>query len=225
MTVDPLADVREITAADADWPRPLTGDGAPTRLWVRGNLTGAFDQCTLITGARASTMYGEHITGDLAGIIAGEGNTVLTGGGFGIDAAATRAALAVGGRAGVVFAGGLDRVYPPANRPLLDRVLDQGGFWLTAYEPGTVPRRGQFLERNMLAVQLCSAVVITEASLRGMAMATGRWARSQNIPLLVAPGPVTSAQSTGCHQLLREGATLAADYSDLQSAGLFPVDA
>ncbi len=108
--------------ADKEWPAGLNdlGDRAPYLLWTRGAtsfLTTPLSDRATITGSRASTQYGEHVTGELAMGLADEERVIVAGGAYGIEGAAHKSALAAGGQTIAVLAGGLGP-YP--------RILDTG---------------------------------------------------------------------------------------------------
>jgi DNA processing protein len=128
--------------------------------------------------------------------------TVVSGGAFGIDGAAHRAALAGDGVTVAVLAGGIDVPYPAGHSALLHRVATHG-LLLSEYAPGVRPARYRFLTRNRLVAGLSGATVVVEAGLRSGAANTAAWARTLGRAVCVVPGPVTSAASAGCHQLLR----------------------
>jgi DNA processing protein len=194
------------------WPRGLDdlGPGAPMCLWVRGrrDVSRILDRSIALVGARASTSYGERVAVDLAGGLAAGGVCVVSGGAYGIDAAAHRGALAAGGSTVVLLAGGIDRAYPVGNAPLLERILERGGGVLSEVPPGGVPSRCRFLMRNRLIAAVSRATVVVEAAWRSGALSTANHATSLLRPLGAVPGPVTSMASAGCHRLLREGAAV-----------------
>lgn len=209
--------LRLLVPGDDDWPERL-GDletGTPPCLWARGDgeigpILEA-DPIALV-GSRASTSYGEDCAADLAHGIALTGRTVLSGGAYGIDAAAHRGALAAGTGATVaVLAGGLDSLYPRGNAPLLEQIATEH-LLISEAPPGTAPTRWRFLARNRLIAALTGATVVIEAAWRSGALSTARWADDLSRPVGAVPGPVTSAASAGCHRLIRErGAVLITD--------------
>jgi DNA processing protein len=176
----------------------------PLALWVRGpgDLTSAAVRSVGIVGARAATAYGEHVTAELGYGLARRDVVIVSGGAYGIDAAAHRATLAAGGPTVVVSAGGLDRPYPPGNATLYDRAAETG-LVVSESPPGCAPQRRRFLTRNRLIAALSSGVVVVEAAARSGAMNTAGHCRALGRPLMAVPGPVTSAMSVGCHELLR----------------------
>jgi DNA processing protein len=184
----------------------------PLALWVRGSrrLDELADRSVAIVGARASTAYGEHVAGELGYQLAERGWTVISGGAFGIDAAAHRGALAAEGPTVGVLACGVDRPYPAGNGALLNRIADSG-LIVSEWPPGAAPHKHRFLVRNRLIAGLTRGTVVVEAAARSGATATANRARTLGKQVMVVPGPVTSALSVGCHELLRDreaGATL-----------------
>ncbi|MEP6851227.1 MAG: DNA-processing protein DprA [bacterium] len=222
-------DVRLVTPESPDWPHfafaPLyraqtariaawrAGERAaryggeptvPLALWIRGpaGLDELGATGVAVVGARAATAYGEQVATEVAYGVAGSGRAVVSGGAFGIDAAAHRAALAADGPTVLVSAGGLDRPYPPAHARLFEDVAAQG-LLVSESPPGSAPQRHRFLSRNRLIAALSAATVVVEAARRSGALNTAAHAATLGRLVLAVPGPVTSAMSVGCHDLLR----------------------
>ncbi|MGY1772360.1 DNA-processing protein DprA [Blastococcus sp. SYSU D00813] len=177
----------------------------PVALWVRGpgRLGDVVERSVAMVGARASTAYGEHVAGDLGHRLGERGWTVVSGGAYGIDAAAHRGALAAGAPTVAVLACGVDRAYPSGNGALLERIAEEG-LVVSEWPPGAAPHRHRFLVRNRLIAALTRGTVVVEAAARSGAQATARRARRLGRPVMAVPGPVTSAMSVGCHELVRE---------------------
>lgn len=195
---------------DGHWPRTLAGlgDRAPYVLWARGAtsfLARPMEDLVTITGARASTSYGQHVAGELAADLAGNGHVVVAGGAYGIEGAAHRSALAAGGDTIAVLAGGVDRPYPAGHRELLDRVADVG-LLMSEIPPGATPTRHRFLARGRLMAALSEASVVVEAGVRSGSLRVAAEARVLGRGVGAVPGPVTSVTSAGPHMLLRDGA-------------------
>ena len=210
----PALPLHALTVATAREPDDFRGQEDRTRslvppvaLWVRGagRLDETVDRSVAIVGSRASTAYGEHVAGELAAGLAERGRTVVSGAAFGIDGAAHRGALAADGVTVGVLACGVDRVYPAAHGPLLHRIADSGGLLVSEWPPGAAPLRHRFLVRNRLIAGLTRGTVVVEAAARSGAQATAQRARRLGKEVLVVPGPITSAMSVGCHELLRNG--------------------
>lgn len=194
------------------WPAALDdlGFAAPPCLWVRGSgdLEHLLGTAVAVIGARACTAYGEHVAADLAAGIASRGRTVVSGGAYGIDAVAHRAALAVDGPTVAFLACGVDRFYPAGNSRLLEGVVGSGGAVVSEVPPGSVPTRSRFLQRNRLIAAGSRATVVVEAAWRSGALSTAARAAALLRPVGAVPGPITSAASAGCHRLLRDGAAV-----------------
>jgi len=218
---------RLIIPSDELWPAQLSDLGIqePLCLWWRGQEQPlpAVDTSIALVGSRDSTSYGASVTGDLAYSLAQRGFTVVSGGAYGIDAHAHRAALA-GGAGAVptiaVMAGGVDRFYPSGNEDLLRAVCNQGAV-LAEVPPGSAPTRYRFLQRNRLIAALSAVTVVVEARWRSGALNTAHHAESRGRAVGAVPGSVHSANSAGCHRLLRDGGAVcvtdAAEIAELAS--------
>lgn len=204
-----------ITPRHDVWPQQLNDlDDPPTLLWVSGNLEVLKQSILAVVGSRACTTYGQRVAADIAGGVS-ESQVIVSGGAFGIDAVTHRMALANGSKTIVVLAAGMDHLYPAAHKELFEQIVAQGGLLITEYAPDTLPSRTSFLARNRIIAALGSGVVVVEAGRRSGTLTTAAWAEKLGRPLMAVPGPVISAQSVGCHQLIRGGAHLVACARDV----------
>jgi DNA processing protein len=211
---------RIVVPSDPEWPTPVEALATleldvggrinqdvrpPLCIWLRGSwpLHEALARSVAIVGARAATSYGVHVTTDLAYGLAERGWTVVSGGAFGIDAAAHRAALAAGGLTVAVLACGVDRPYPVGNAAMFERIAETG-LLISEWPPGSEPLRHRFLIRNRLIAAATVGTVVVEAAARsGAGQTMNRVVALGRVPMIV-PGPITSAMSVGCHEMLRE---------------------
>lgn len=177
----------------------------PLCLWVRGAepLSDACERSVAVVGARAATPYGEHMASELAYGLAQRGWTVVSGGAFGVDAAAHRGALAAGGLTVAALACGVDRPYPLSLSGMFERIVDNGGTLLSEWPPGSDPHRARFLIRNRVIAALTRGTVMVEAAGRSGARSTLRRAVLLGRRAMAVPGPATSGASAGCHDELR----------------------
>lgn len=192
----------------------------PLALWVLGAMPLADLELSgvAIVGTRAASGYGEHVTGEIAGDLAVEGYTVVSGAAYGIDGAAHRAALGQDGRTVAILACGVDRAYPSGHQRLLRAIAERGAV-ISEYPPGTVPAKFRFLARNRLVAALADATLVVEAGWRSGARNTANWAQALSRPVLAVPGPVTAASSAGCHRMIREEmATLVTSAAEVMEA-------
>ncbi len=212
---DPAADLaagqeagaRLIIPGDAEWPTQLDRLGAarPLGLWLHGTADLRFSclRSVAVVGARAATSYGVHVAARLGVGLSESGWTVVSGGAYGIDGAAHRGALAADSPTVAVLACGVDISYPSEHHALFAAVRDQGVI-VSECPPGVHPTRARFLIRNRLIAALSRGTVVVEAAVRSGALNTAAHALALGRHLAAVPGPVTSTQSAGCHQLLRE---------------------
>jgi DNA processing protein len=211
--------MRVVCPGDPEWPTQLDalGDARPLLLWVRGSadLRFACLRSVSMVGARAATGYGLHVATEMAAACAERGWSVVSGGAFGVDAAAHRGALGAGGVTLAVLASGISYGYPRGNDELFTAISGQGCL-LSEWPPERGPTRPGFLVRNRVIAALSGGTVVVEAALRSGALSTARHARDLSRPLMAVPGPVTSVQSEGCHEVIREwNATLVTRAQDV----------
>ncbi|NEE03663.1 DNA-protecting protein DprA [Phytoactinopolyspora halotolerans] len=231
--------IRFVCPSDAEWPAgfatmPDTLDAGtdsvppPFGLWVRGNgsLAACEPRAIAVVGSRAASPYGRHVAGDIAADLAARGWIVVSGAAYGIDAAAHRGCLAMGGVTVAVLACGLDMDYPRSHSELLARIA-QDGVVVSELAPGMQPMRSRFIARNRLIAALTSGTVVVEAARRSGALSTAHWAVKLGREVMAVPGPVTSEQSSGCHEWIRNrGAVLVTDADEVaDTAGRLGPDA
>ncbi|MDI2036837.1 DNA-processing protein DprA [Paenarthrobacter nitroguajacolicus] len=208
---------------DEHWPIGLDDlPDAPYGLWYVGNIAHGIppvNRAAAVTGSRDSTSYGAAVTGEMAHGLAQRGLCVISGLGYGIDAHAHRGALA-GSNGNVtatiaVAAGGLDRVYPSGNADLA-AAIKATGLIISEQPPGNAPTRHRFLQRNRIMAALAGVTCIVEARWRSGALSAAHHAETIGRHVAAVPGSVHSANSAGCHKLLREsGAFLVSDAADV----------
>lgn len=210
-----------LVPGDAKWPTRLNnlGDAAPHGLWVRGDAQALAEMDKLpsvaLVGARAATNYGEHVAMELASELAKTG-VIVSGGAYGIDGAAHRATLAMGGLTVAFMAGGVDRFYPAGHNQLLERVTAAGAV-ASEVPPGSAPTKWRFLQRNRLIAAAAAATVVVEAGFRSGSINTAGHAVALRRPLGAVPGSINSAASAGTHRMIREmGATLITSAEDVR---------
>lgn len=189
-------------------------------LTVRGELAQA-PLSVAIVGARRATRAGQDAAFELAQELAAQGVVVVSGGAFGVDAAAHRGALAAHGKTIAVLGTGVDVVYPDRHAALFEEIAASGGALVSMFPAGTPPRPGNFVARNAVISGLCQAVVVIEAELRSGSLTTARWAKSQGRVVCAQPG------SPGTLWLLGQGAARVLDAKDVLAAvaGSPPVQA
>lgn len=202
------AGARAILLIERDYPRLLKEINAPPPvLYVRGTYAQADDIAIGMVGTRRATTYGLDMSKRFAKELAENAVTVVSGLAAGIDTAAHRAALDAGGRTLAVFGCGLDTIYPPRNRRMAEEIAEAGAL-LSEYPLGVSPNAQNFPVRNRIISGLSRGVLVVEAPLRSGALITATFAADQGRDVYAVPGSALSAASAGCHQLIRDGATL-----------------
>lgn len=201
-------EIRRITPKDSEWPAQLNVlNKPPTELYIRGqNLEDiASEQADIvaIVGARNSTRYGEKVARDFATYFAALGWTIASGGAFGIDYNAHQGALLIEGSSVAVLAGGLDNPYPRSHAPLFREILERGAL-ISEQPPGVRAAKGHFLNRNRIIAALSKGTIVVEAAYKSGAIRTARDAAEIFRPVLAIPGPITSPQSCGTHNLISD---------------------
>jgi DNA processing protein len=226
---------RVVVPGDAEWPGGLSwpveamgGDvrevAAPWALFVRGPhvLGDVCARAVAVVGARSATAYGAHVASETAFALAEAGVAVVSGGAYGIDAAAHQGALAAQAAPTVaVLACGVDVAYPKGNDRLLRRIAEEG-LVVSEVPPGSAPTRVRFLVRNRVIAGLSLGTVVVEAAQRSGSLSTAARADDIARTVMAVPGPVTSVQSSGTNALIAqrraELVTSAADVLELVGA-------
>ena len=203
-----------ITARDAGYPKMLKEiHDPPIGLYRKGDYL--FEQpCIAVVGSRRTTLYGQSVAKKLGADLARLGFCVVSGLARGIDTAAHEGALSVGGKTAAVLGCGIDIVYPPENLDLYRRIVETGAV-LSEFPFGRKADKQTFPMRNRVVSGICEGVVIVESDVQGGAMITARFAGEQGRLIYAVPGRIDQPSSAGCHQLIRDGATLFTGVDDI----------
>ena len=204
----------ELDAVCGDRLRGAVLDG----LWVAGALDGLLAPSVAIVGARAPSDAARRRARLVAEDLARAGICVVSGLALGIDGAAHEGALAAGAPTIGVLGGGHAHFFPPRNRDLAARIALGGGAVVSPFAPDNVPQPWQFLARNAVIAALADAVLVVEAAARSGALNTAGHGADRGIPVLAIPGDVDRPKAAGCNALIRDGAILARDASDVLAA-------
>lgn len=211
------AGVRLLLWKDEEYPRTLKKiENPPFILYVKGKLLPQDENSIAIVGSRLCTLYGQSVTKNLATGLAYAGVTVVSGGARGIDTAAHKSALDVGGRTIVVCGNGLNVTYPAENLDLFKRVAENGAV-ISQFPMGLRGSVGTYPIRNRIVAGMTQGTVVVEAGVTSGAMITARMATELNKQVFAVPGRVDSPRSGGCHKLIKEGARLCETVEDIFS--------
>ena len=211
---------RALSPADARYPSRLAEvPDAPATLHVHGALVDADALAVAVVGSRRATPYGLEVAETLAADLAARGVTIVSGLARGIDAAAHRGALRVGGRTLAVLGSGIDVIYPPENRRLAAEIAERGAL-LSQFAPGTPPLPQNFPTRNQVIAALSLAVVVVEAAEKSGSLITARLAAELGREVMAVPGRITAPESRGANRLIQDGAHVAMGWEDV--VGVLP---
>jgi DNA processing protein len=205
-----------ISKFDADYPAPLREayDG-PNVLYVWGKLDERDKHSVAVVGSRRSTNYGTQATKKFSFQLAHAGYTIISGLARGIDTTAHEAALAANGRTIAVIGSGLAKLYPPENFALAEKIAAGNGAIVSEFPLHTEPDKQTFPQRNRIVAAWCKALLVTECPAWSGAMITANLASEYGKSVYAVPGPIDKPTSAGCHQLIRDGATLVFDASQI----------
>jgi DNA processing protein len=212
-----------LASTDTDYPSQLLSiTDAPAVLFVLGDPQKVSAPQIAVVGSRSASREGCRTALEFAEYFVQAGLTITSGLALGIDAASHLGALCGGGQTVAVCGTGLDRVYPIQHTDLAARICTNGAL-VSQFPPGTPPRKPNFPQRNRLISGLSRGTLVVEATLRSGSLSTARHAREQGRSVFAIPGSVYSPLSSGCHQLIKHGASLVQQPADVLSELKIPL--
>jgi DNA processing protein len=207
--------INVFTLQDEDYPRRLREiDQPPPVLFVKGKLIPEDDWAVAIVGTRQNSVYGRQFTEELATFLAQNKITVVSGLARGIDIIAHDASLKAGGRTLAVLGCGVDKIYPPENHIIAEKMIRNGAL-MSEYSLGTPPEGINFPPRNRIISGLSLATVVVEAGEKSGALITSTFAVNQGREVFAAPGNYYAPKSKGTNRLIRDGARPLLDFNDI----------
>ena len=210
--------VQIISRADERYPKKLLNIfDPPPILYCKGEFDILDSPAIAIVGSRKSSAHGRHFAFDLAGDLARQGISVISGMALGIDGAAHAGCLDAGGKTIAVWGSGLDVCYPARHRHLAGKIAAEG-LLLSEFLFGSQPEKHNFPRRNRIISGLSEGVVVVEATLQSGSLITARCALEQGREVFAVPGLPDSPASRGSNWLIKEGAQLVESIEDVFSA-------
>jgi DNA processing protein len=204
-----------LTWESPDYPHLLLQTNAPPPvLYVKGELREEDAWAVAVVGTRRASTYGREVTRRLAGTLARNGITVISGLARGIDGVAHRAALEAGGRTIAVFGCGIDHIYPPEHRKLAAQIAENGAL-VSDYPLETRPEGRNFPPRNRIISGLSLGVLVTNAGKSSGALITAEFAAEQGRDVFAVPGSILTQGSIGTNRLIQDGAKLVTGTEDI----------
>lgn len=209
------AGIRMVTAAEPDYPRRLRAIyDAPYGLFVKGELPNPNAPAVAIIGARRCTHHGGIIAEHTAAELTRAGILIISGLAIGIDSCSHQGALSAGGKTYAVMGCGPDICYPSSHRNLYEQIASHGGI-LSEYPPGREVRPAYFPLHNRIISGLADLVLVVEARERSGSLITVDQALEQGREVMAVPGRPDDPLSVGCNRLIREGAAICTESSDV----------
>lgn len=179
---------------------------SPIVLYYRGKLHDNLTETTIgVVGARRCSSYGRKIAEQIGEGLAHLKVPVISGFAKGIDSYAQASCTRNGGYTIAFLGTGPDICYPPEQRPLYDKILENGGCFISAFPPGTKAFPKYFLMRNALISAWSTELIIVEASERSGALTTVEFAIKNNKTVYAVPNQIDLPEGFGTNALLSKG--------------------
>lgn len=211
-----LNNISLLTNKSEKYPEKLAQiSDSPICLYYKGNIDLLNSKSIAIIGSRECSNYGKQMAVKFAYELAKLGFTIVSGGARGIDTFAHLGALAVGGRTIMVLGNSLEYIYPPENKDLEERILNNDGLLISEYMVGTKPSKYTFPERNRLISAISDGVLVVEAGIQSGALITVDFALDQGKNVFAIPGNITSKYSVGTNEIIKQGAKLITNIKDI----------
>lgn len=215
--------VEVITFNEEGYPALLKQiSDAPVVLYIKGHLDLANKPSLSIVGSRRASLYGVSIAENFSARLTELGFSVVSGMARGIDTAAHRGALKAQGNTIAILGCGLNHVYPPENKHLMEEISLSGAV-ISEFPLETPPLAFHFPRRNRIISGLSLGVMVVEASLNSGALITADCALEQNREVFAVPGPIGEPNSQGTHHLIKQGAKLVQSIDDILEELKFPL--
>lgn len=202
-------DIRYIRKGEEEYPPKLLElPDSPEGIYVRGRLPDPEKKSVAIVGARMCSPYGRAAASHFARVLAANDVQIISGLALGIDGAAHEGALMASGATFAVLACGCDRCYPRSHIGLYEQIRSTGGI-LSEEPPGMPPLARLFPKRNRIISILSDLVLVIEARQKSGSLITADFAAEQGRDLLAVPGRLEDELSSGCNELIFQGAGIA----------------
>ena len=208
--------VRTTTFKDKDFPKRIVSlKGGPVILYYKGSLKSLDKNVVAIVGSRKMTPYGYEVTRKLAGELSSFGVTIISGLARGVDTAAHKTTLSVGGTTVAVLGNGLGSVYPSENSNLARQIVEQKGAVVSEFPLDCPPLSANFPMRNRIISGLSDATVVVEGAKKSGTLLTASRAAEQGKTVLAVPGQIFSPLSAAPHFLIANGAKMVTETKDI----------
>lgn len=208
--------IKILTIFDENYPKSLKQIyDPPVVLYYLGEILEKDRYALAVVGTRKMTGYGKTVTEGFVTDLAAAGFTIVSGLARGVDTTAHKTAIKNGGRTLAILGGGLNQIYPPENRSLVEEIISGNGAVISEFTPDQPSVPGNFPARNRIIAGLSLGVLVTEAAFDSGSLITAREALEQGKEVFAIPGPITSSFSKGPIALIGSGAKAVFDASEI----------
>jgi len=203
-----------ITYWDEEYPQSLKNiPDPPVCLFVKGKWEYLSYNLFAVVGTRKMTSYGKQVTERFVSEIS-KHFVIVSGMAYGVDTIAHSTALRLNRPTIAVLGCGVDVVYPKSNKMLYEQIIDNGCV-VSEYLPWESPKKFTFVERNRIISGLSVGVLVTEAGVESGALITAKYAIEQGRDVFAVPGDIFRTTSQGTNYLIKSGAFVATEPSDI----------
>lgn len=210
-----LSGIRIITQLNREFPRLLKEiSDPPLALYIKGTLPEDTSKSLAIVGSRKISHYGQVVSERIVNELIAYGFWIVSGMARGVDSMAHQTAIKGGGKTIAVLGCGLDVIYPPENKNLMKHITENGAV-ISEFPFGTEPHKRNFPIRNRIISGLCPGLLVIEAREKSGALISANCALDEGREVLAVPGNITSPNSKGTNQLIKQGARLVEDSEDI----------
>lgn len=193
-------------------------DNRPVFLYIRGNIENLYEDCIAIVGSRNASIYGRNVARKIAKELADRNINIVSGLAAGIDKFAHLGALeSKTGKTIAVLGTGIsdNEIYPFENKKLFENILESKGTIISEFKLGTKPLKYNFPLRNRIISGLSKKLIVVEAAKNSGSLITADFALEQGKDIYAVPGNITSENSVGTNELIKQGAYLFNKIDDL----------
>jgi DNA processing protein len=202
--------------ADNNYPENLKKiDNPPLALFVKGQIKPQDSLAIAVVGSRRMSSYGMRITQKLVTDLVKKKITIVSGLARGIDTVAHQTTLEAKGRTIAVLGSGLENIYPPENKSLVEKIIKGHGAVVSEFPPNQLPAANNFPARNRIIAGLSLGTLVIEGAIKSGSLITARWAAEQGKEVFAVPGAIDAIGSQAPLFLIKQGAKAVEKVEDI----------